>query len=283
MNVSDNENWGNFQQQLRQKSSDELLQIALTASDEVHNSGWAAISALHARETVEVFEASKALCADHDPIKRSIGIALVAQLGLPPTTHREETLKIFLYLMDTEQDSYVLYSVAVGLGHLGSEPRKVKPLLKLKNHPDPQVRYGVVFGLYGEEDSLAIQALIELSSDKDDDIRDWATFGLGSMLNVDTSQIREALFARVIDPNDKSSAVGEGLVGLATRHDGRALELTLRQLQINTPGTLIFEAAEILADSRLCSALVQLRNMAEYGDYARSCLEAAIVACQCQP
>jgi HEAT repeat protein len=271
-----------FREQLKQNSTDELIQLALTASDEEDSLGWDAIWALRYRATREVFEAAKTLCESHDPIKRGVGVDILAQLGLPTRIYLDETLDIFFNLIDTEQDNRVLNSVGVGLGHISPEPRKVKPLLKLKNHPDPEVRFGVAFGLCCEENPLAIQALIELSSDEDPDVRDWATFALGTQIDVDTPQIRAALFKRVSDLNDDSDAPGEGLFGLAKRHDERAFELTLKQLEAGNAGTLIFEAAEALADPRLYSALVKLRDNPAYHNYERDCLEDAIVACKNQ-
>ena len=281
--ISDSDkNSDDFREQLKQKSTGELIELALTASDEEDTPGWDAIWTLRYRATREVFEAAKTLCESHDPIKRTVGVGILAQLSLPTRIYLDETLNIFFNLIDTEQDNSVLNSVGVGLGHISPEPRKVKPLLKLKNHPDPEVRFGVAFGLCCEEDPLAIQALIELSSDEDADVRDWATFALGTQIDVDTSQIRAALFKRVSDLNDDSNAPGEGLLGLAKRHDERAIELTLKWLEAGHAGTLIFEAAETLADPRLYSALVKLRDDPDYTNYERDSLEDAIVACKNQ-
>jgi HEAT repeat protein len=281
--VSDSDrNPDDFRQQLKQKPTDELIQLALTASDEEHNPGWDAIWVLRYRATREVFEAARTLCESHDPIKRTVGADILAQLGVTTHSYLDETLEILFNLVDTEQDNRVLNSVGVGLGHISPEPRKVKPLLKLKNHADPDVRFGVALGLCCEEDPLAIQALIELSSDENDEVRDWATFALGTQTDVDSPQLREALFRRAIDPNDSSNAPGEALAGLAKRHDERAFELILKHLEAGNSGTLIFEAAENLADPRLYAALVGLRDDPDYDDYERSCLEDAILACKGQ-
>ncbi len=269
-----------FREQLKQKSTGELIQLALTASDEEDSLGWDAIWTLRYRATREVFEAAKTLSENHAPTKRVVGVDILAQLGLPSRIYLDETLDIFFNLIDTEQDNRVLSSVGVGLGHISPEPRKVKPLLKLKNHPDPEVRFGVTRGLCSEEDPLAIQALIELSSDEDPDVRDWAAFALGTQIDVDTPQIREALFNRVCDLNDERYAPGEGLVGLARRHDERAFELTLKRLEAGSTGTLIFEAAETLADPRLYPMLVKLRDDPRFDNYERGLLEDAIAACK---
>lgn len=118
--------------------------------------------------------------------------------------------------------------------------------------------------------------------DEDDDVRDWATFGLGSLTEADTPEIREALYQRVIDPNDDSDAPGEGLVGLAERHDPRAVDLTIKFLEAGNAGSLIFDAAEILADPKLYPALVKCLDNPIYNDYGRSWIEDAMAACKAQ-
>jgi HEAT repeat protein len=267
---------------LQRMQTDELIQLTLTANDEIYSPGWDAIWVLHSRPTREVFDAAKTFCESDDPAKRMVGVNILAQLGPEPRPYLDETLEIFFKLIDTEQDSGVLNAVGIGLGHNWDEPRKVEPLLKLKNHPDADVRFGVALGLKSEEDPRAIQALIELSFDEDDDVRDWATFGLGSLTEADTPEIREALYQRVIDPDDDSDAPGEGLVGLAERHDPRAVDLTLKFLEAGNAGTLIFDAAEIIADPRLYSALVNCLNNPIYDDYHRSWIESAMAACKAQ-
>ncbi len=269
-----------FREQLKQKSTDELIQLALTASDIEDTPGWDAIWTLRERATRDVFEAARGLCASDDPHRRTVGVDILAQLGLPERAYLDETLNLFFTFIDTEQDHSVLNSVTVGLGHITPEPRKVEPLLKLRHHPDPEVRFGVALGLAGEENPSAIQTLIELSSDEDGDVRDWATFALGSQIETDTPEIREALFRRANDPHDASAAPGEGVVGLAIRQDERAFELIIPYLQAGNAGTLIFEAAEVLADPRLYPLLVKLRDDPDYDEYERSCLEDAIIACQ---
>jgi HEAT repeat protein len=268
-----------FRQQLQQQPTDELFHLALTAYDDAFSPGWDAITELRQRATHYIFETAALLCQSNDPITRRVGVAILAQLGSPGRIYLEETLQIFFNLLEWEQDPGVLYSVGVGLGHNSPEPRKVKPLLKFKNHPNPEVRFGVTSGLTGEDDPLAIAALIDLSWDEDDDIRDWATFGLGSQTEVDTPEIREALYARAIDKNDPTNAPGEGLLGLAVRGDTRAFDLTVQFLESDHIGTLIFEAAEALADPRLYPLLVIFLNDSTCYGHERSSLERAIEAC----
>jgi hypothetical protein len=91
-------------------------------------------------------------------------------------------------------------------------------------------------------------------------MRDWATFGLGTQIDTDTQEIREALFARVFDEDEVTR--GEALVGLARRNDGRIVEPLIRELA-RYPNTeylsYSLEAAEELGDPRLLPVLTKLR------------------------
>jgi hypothetical protein len=112
----------------------------------------------------------------------------------------------------------------------GSTRRFAVPLLRAsRGHPDNAVRRGVVSGLLGLMDDLAVATLIELSRDQEADIRDWATFGFGSQLDRDDPSIREALIARLDDPDDNTRE--EALVGLAARGDERAVPRLLFELE----------------------------------------------------
>ena len=53
-------------------------------------------------------------------------------------------------------------------------------------------------GMLGHDSPAAVESLILLSADPDEDIRNWATFGLGSQAEgVDTPELREALVRRL--------------------------------------------------------------------------------------
>jgi len=153
----------------------------------------------------------------------------------------------------------VLHSIGVALGHL-RDPRAVSALLPIKSHPDPTVRFGVVLGLSPHSTPSAIEGLIQLSMDPDDDVRDWATFGLGSMTDVDTPAVRQALVARLEDGNDEIR--GEALTGLAQRRDQRVLEPLRRELTGRPVGVLAIDAAGSLGDPSLLPLLLRLRSAA---------------------
>lgn len=63
----------------------------------------------------------------------------------------------------------------------------------------------------------------------DEDVRDWATFGLGSLSTVDAPEIRDAFAGRLNDTS--ADLVEEALARLAQRRDQRALPLLLERLR----------------------------------------------------
>jgi hypothetical protein len=163
-------------------------------------------------------------------------------------------------MLEHEQSPEVLNSLCVALGHR-RDRRAIPLLLRHNNHPDPGVRFGVVFGLLCHEDNSAISALIELSRDVDADVRDWATFGLDEQIDADTYTIRDALYERVI--HDTGDIQGEAMLGLATRKDERIFGPLPARIEADAAtgysGTLPLDAATELGDPRLYPALARLR------------------------
>jgi HEAT repeat protein len=96
---------------------------------------------------------------------------------------------------------------------------------------------------------------------------------LGTIIEVDTPEIRAALVARLDDPDDESRS--EALVGLARRGDRRVVPALLKELHSDSVGSLAIEAAELLAAPELHSPLVALRNSCD--DTAD--IDRAIAAC----
>lgn len=237
------------------RSTEELIQLALSEKDE--ELAWQLVTILHHRATREVFEQAKALCQSQNAKERILGVNILGQLGIPDRLFIDESLAILFTLLEKEQDADVLSSIGVALGHIG-DIRAVKLLVNIKNHPNEEVRFGVVFGLLGHAEKLAINALIELSSDEDEEVRNWATFGLGSLIEIDSNEIREALFNRISENN--SEIRGEAFLGLAKRGDKRIVEPLLQELCSEEVGTLAVEAAKEIKDPSLHSALTDLKD-----------------------
>ena len=122
-------------------------------------------------------------------------------------------------MADREADAEVLSAIACAFGHLGA-PHGQAWLLAQHAHEDPDVREAVAFALGGREGEDVMAALIELSGDASSGVRDWATFALGTLAREDSDELRDALAARLDDPDSETRL--EAVHGLAVRGDHRA-------------------------------------------------------------
>jgi HEAT repeat protein len=180
-------------------------------------------------------------------------------------------------MLDHEEDNRVLCAILVALSH-HQAPEAIGPVARFRHHADDEVRLGVVFALKGYGDLEAEAVLIELTRDGDSDVRDWATFALGTLHETDKPAIREALADRLADADVDTRC--EALVGLARRRDQRALPSLHRELSGESVSPLAIEAASLIADPDLTAQLIALRGRWE-GD--ANLLEVAIQACLAGP
>ncbi len=211
-----------WQKQMRQdpRSTAELISLALTAADE--EAAWQPIQILHYRGSREVFDGVRPLTRSDCPRERELAANVLGQLGVPDHVYPEEAIGLLLDMLQREQEPEVLSAIGVALGHQQS-PRAAAPLAQLRHHANPDVRWSVAYGLAGLEDQSAVDALIELSADRDADVRVWATFALGTQIDLDTPALREALTQRMDDPDEDTRR--EAIFGLARRGDQQAIEL----------------------------------------------------------
>jgi HEAT repeat protein len=246
------------------RATHEFVTIALTEPDE--NAAWEAVVALHFRGTREVFHTACQLCASECPQERALGANILGQLGVPNRSFPAESVKVLLQVLEVETDEGVLDAVCIALGHI-HDPTAIPALVRLKAHESVGVRYAVASALGGFEDPLAIQTLIAMSRDENELVRDWATFGLGTQIDLDTPEIRAALLARVSDPDEVTR--GEALVGLARRKDRRVIGPLMKELEHYPDaeyGSYRLEAAEVIADARLLPVLMRLKGSADPND-----------------
>ena len=185
------------------RSIDELVTCALTDDETPART---AIAVLHFRSTTQVFDRAKRLCESERFRERRLGADILAQFGSfekEPTPQFDETVDQLLAMLSTELHESVLNSIAVALGHRHA-PKSIEPLARLKSHPHEDVRFGVAYSLAGFQDSIAINTLIELTRDAVPIVRDWATFGLGTLNELDNPALRQALWERTDDPDDNT-------------------------------------------------------------------------------
>lgn len=237
----------------------------------------ASLALIHYRRGETEFLLGKEYCSSDDAGDRATGADILAQLGGGAQTFNSESIEILIPLLEDSDDN-VIYCAAVALGHRSAESA-IPALIRLVDHPNSRVRYGVAFGLLGHEDCQAITGLIKLSTDDDRDIRNWSVFGLGTQIESDSPAIREALRQALTDTDHEIR--GEALVGLAKRRDPTIISELINEWTNDEVSILSFEAAEETRDSRLIHRLNHFTEILALDDdpHFASTLANAITAC----
>lgn len=112
------------------------------------------------------------------------------------------------------------------------------------NDPDPDVRYTIAFALRCDTQQ-SFEALCHLSRDVESQVRDIATWQLGSMRERNCPRLRSALHLRLDDTDDDTR--WEAILGLARRKDCSAIPAILKELESGCLGTKVAEAAGLFA------------------------------------
>jgi HEAT repeat protein len=211
------------------RTSEELFQATLREESE-DGPAWDAVCALRWRGTEEVFQLAVQYCQSAVPLERARGLDVLAQLGAgkpqSERLHFDENVAIAIeHLRD--EDALVVSSAAWALSHLQGDAA-ISALIDIRDNSDPYVRWAVAHGMQGSQREDAIATLIELMDDVNDNVRDWATFELGTQCDVDSPQIRDALRMRLGDGFEE--ARDEAIWGLAQRKDQQGLSMLIDRL-----------------------------------------------------
>jgi HEAT repeat protein len=206
-------------------------------------------------------------------------------LGLPQEyAFVDESIDLLLQMLSDESVTEVTAEIVHSLGCRMS--RRATPALCISaSAAECEVRKAVAqvisFTIDDDNCDEVVAALITLSEDEDDEVREWATLALGSQLFYEddcsvivSKKIRSALIERSSDTN--ADVRGEALVGLALRADpevGRLLDTELSGFSVSESSV---KAAKILGARPLCTRLVALRTWWS-GDIGL--LDQAISAC----
>lgn len=150
----------------------------------------------------------------------------------------------------------VLCAAISGLGHR-PHPLALPELIKFVSHPYQNIRFNVAVALGSYSEDESVDALLCLAKDESDAVRDWATFGIGSMQEVDDQRVRDLLWENLEDKDE--DVRGEALVGLAIRKDERIVSVLLKNLDTNCR---VYElsASESIASPNLLDRLNAIRD-----------------------
>ena len=221
--------------------------LATTDEDRRHE----LLVAFVAADPPGAFSVAERLIGAPDAEQRRLGADMFGQVTQldPPLAARIADLLIPRVGVETDPD--VLQAAIAALGHARDE-RARGPVMACANNADVDVRLAVAWAIPSLGlDRQAVDVLTQLSRDADDDVRDWATFGLAQSelfglapSDAVSADILEALFARTADPHYDTRC--EAILGLAMRHDPRARIFVDRELAQPMVGSLIEEARDLL-------------------------------------
>ncbi len=238
---------------------DVRIEAALGTYDE--DCRWDLIGGILTECPDDVLEAARDLLHGGMERGRTLGADILGRLGGVEPNAREAIQETLLAALAVERASSPLASIVAALGHIG-DSGTLGLVFPLADHPSAEVRLAAAFAIATMSPQPlapeARRALISLSRDADPEVRDWATFGLGTLSDADGPDVRAALLARAEDAHHEARA--EALFGLAVRHDPRAVPHLIRALESPLVGGLEVDAAAAAADPRLLPALWALKQ-----------------------
>jgi HEAT repeat protein len=226
---------------------DDLFACTL-AGDYEDDAPWDAVRALRKLGTRDVFDTAATWCKSDDPLMRARGVDILAQLGKtvdhPVNSFPEEAYAIISELVQQEKDLRPLESAISALAHLESVAA-VPLIAAFHRHPNADIRFSVACSLGSfPNDDLSVETLLLLMEDSDEDVRDWATFGLGVQGDQDSPAIRDALYRSLGDASEDVRE--EAMVGLGKRKDQRVLFSLLSAVDGPEIKVRVAEAASFL-------------------------------------
>ena len=251
---------------LEARSTKALLERALIVSQEDSDPEWEErsriVATLQMRGDEETFEMAKNWCASPNATERELAADLLTQFGAGaqkndgnvrfPSAHL--TVPLLEKLID-DPDARVIASAVHGLGwNSASDAVLARP--SLAKHSSHRVRFAVACSLDGAESKAAIDILLALAQDDDDDVRDRANWVLQGS-RIDTPEIREVLFGNLSDRQTDTRC--EAMVGLARRKDARVIPYIQEELAADSVFYIAIEAAGHIASPDLAESLERLR------------------------
>ncbi|MBC2778815.1 HEAT repeat domain-containing protein [Parasphingopyxis marina] len=130
-----------------------------------------------------------------------------------------------------------------------------------------------------DAEEFDVETLLGWMAHENAEIRDWATFNLGTQTDEDSIDVRQALADRLVDPDGDTRS--EALVALARRRDVRALAPLIDALNGDTVDRLMVEAAGYFSRPELVEPLQSLRGWWDDEDeYDARLLADALLACR---
>jgi HEAT repeat protein len=242
--------------------------VSLFREESESDERWDVFYTLKTRGDEETFDAVKTWCDSTDVIERALAADLLNQFGesvpgIPGRgvifTSAARTAPLLKKLIDDPEIDVITTSI-IALGWNGAYDI-ILARSALATHSSPRVRFAVACGLNGSENQAAVDILIALAGDEDDDVRDRANWVLGCESNLDTPEVREVLFQNLMDSQAETRC--EAMVGLARRRDIRAIPYIQKELAKDNVWYMAIEAAAHFASSDFLKPLEDFRSRSD--------------------
>jgi HEAT repeat protein len=223
---------------------DELFAKTLLGDYE-DDAPWQAVQELRRIGSREIFDKAAEWCGSGEALVRTRGLDVLAQIGRtadhPSNSFADESFLIVSTVLKDEQEIRPLDSAIAALGHLDN-PAGIPLIIQHQSHPNSDIRFAAAFALGSfPNDPRSVECLLLLMRDPDEEVRDWATFGLGVLGDLDSVEIRDALFQRLSDSNEDVRT--EAMASLGKRLDHRVLPSLLAALTEPAVSRPVIEAA----------------------------------------
>lgn len=233
-------------------SIDELFKVAVDGDDDQR---WAAIQDLRLIGDAVVVPRALTLCRSGIARMRAAGAEILGQFAESSVEAAPALESMF-----DDESSDVVAAAVLAIAQQGTSGA-IDSVTALAGHPDGKVRWALVTALEASvADERALRVLLRLMSDCDVDVRDRATFAIGSLSEADSPRVRSALAERLRD--ESASVAREAALGLARRRDARAILYIARAVEVADEE--IEEAAEEITAPEMLHELVKART--EAGD-----------------
>jgi HEAT repeat protein len=236
-------------------------------------------------------EAAAALVESPSARARDMGCYVLGQVSDPAEKWYVKLrggIPTLLRVLETDREEWVRASAAYALGHQAAE--EATPLLcELVVAADAEARYSAAWALgsFGESawersphlKELAEGALLMLTHDVDDEVRDWAVFGL-HQADHDTPAVRARMWQTLDDSCPEVR--GESAAGLAKFGDRTFIPRLMHLLVHDVQSPLYFEAAEAFGDPVLLPAVLageqRWRDDLDEGEQIHGSIPSAVAA-----
>jgi HEAT repeat protein len=227
---------------------------------------------MHLKEVVS------SLLDSGDPLSRRAGGDLLVAMAGAKADRRAWARRVLDERLGTETDP-VLLERLLEAGSAFRDGRFLPDIVRAATHDHPIVRRraAAAFGRQADENlgPDADAALIGLSTDEDEEVRNWALFSLGHQRDgrpLETPEAMAAYAAALRDDNDEIRC--GALEALGRLGDINALSDALWECDVDDK---LLGAAREVADSRLIEPLLALR---EDAGVDQSLVSAALEACK---